>query len=433
VYNLSKIKMPTLHQSNDKLLITASNELIILPFKRPNEGSIRVSVPDSISTSEKTNNSHHNGIKTKNGNITCAKFSKCYEYFAVCDDKKNVTVWRSENWNEFYKQWPLPTRANTISFTNDSEKILIADKSGDVLSFNLKPPSDTYSCLLGHLSMLLDVAISPCGKYIVTCDRDEKIRVSKYPNSYNIQCYCLGHTDFVTNIQVLPNFSDNILLSASGDGSIRIWKYIEGFEVGRRNISKDVELKCTSGVDNGNKSSIDGQKDIEDNENTRPAAYAVKQVKCRPTSSSSATVATIIDRFNGIAMYTLNGDYTLSPLTTITSEAQVWDMKFCSSTNDLITLMNKCNHIQIYSADTKYTESKELFSSESRDFFRGKEDNILSIETLYKKLFDNVEQYTMRKERRLEQKAGNPDTNGTEKHEHDPEVIKRLKLDQNVS
>lgn len=424
--------MPTLHQSNDKLLMTASNELIILPFKRPNEVPIRVSVPDSISTSETTNNSHHNGIKTKNGNITCAKFSKCYEYFAVCDDKKNVTVWRSANWNEFYKQWSLPTRANAICFTNDSDKILIADKSGDVLSFNLKPPSDTYSCLLGHLSMLLDVAISPCGKYIVTCDRDEKIRVSKYPNAYNIQCYCLGHTDFVTNVQVLPNFSDNILLSASGDGSIRIWKYIEGFEVGRRNISKDVELKCISGVDNGNKISIDGQKDIEDNENIRPAAYAVKQVKCIPKSSSSATVAAIIDRFNGIAMYTLNGDYTLTSLTTITLEAQVWDMQFCSSTNDLITLMNKSNHIQIYYADTKYIESKALFSSESRDFLTGKEDNILSIETLYKKLFDNVEQYTMRKEKRLEQKAGNIDTNGTEKHEHDSEVIKRLKLDQNV-
>ena len=87
----------------------------------------------------------------------------------------------------------------------------------------------------------------------------------------------------------------------------------------------------------------------------------------------------LIYRFNGIAMYTLNGDYTLSPLTTITSEAQVWDMKFCSSTNDLITLMNKCNHIQIYSADTKYTESKELFSSESRDFFRGIKTVVLRI------------------------------------------------------
>ena len=100
--------------------------IILRYIGRPNEGSIRLSVPDSISTSETTNNSHHNGIKTKNGKITCAKFSKCYEYFAVCDDKKNVTVWRSENWNEFYKQWSLPTRANAISFTNDSDKILIA-------------------------------------------------------------------------------------------------------------------------------------------------------------------------------------------------------------------------------------------------------------------------------------------------------------------
>ena len=56
-------------------------------------------------------------------------------------------------------------------------------------------------------------------------------------------------------------------------------------------------MKCNSGVDNSNKTSIDGQKDIEDNENIRPAAYAVKQVKCIPKSSSSATVAAIIDRY----------------------------------------------------------------------------------------------------------------------------------------
>ena len=78
-------------------------------------------------------------------------------------------------------------------------------------------------------------------------------------------------------------------------------------------------------------------------------------------------------------MYTLNGDYTLTTLTTITSEAQVWDMQFCSSTNDLITLMNKCNHIQTYSADTKYTESKAHFSSESRDFLAGIEIVVLKI------------------------------------------------------
>ena len=75
------------------------------------------------------------------------------------------------------------------------------------------------------------MVISSCGKYIITCDRDEKIRVSKFPNAYNIACYCLGHTDFVTNLQVVHNFSENILLSASGDGSLRVWKYLEGKEV----------------------------------------------------------------------------------------------------------------------------------------------------------------------------------------------------------
>ena len=106
----------------------------------------------------------------------------------------------------------------------------IIDKSGDVLSFDLTSEKDSYTCILGHLSMLLDVTISPGGEYIITSDRDEKIRVSHYPNAYNIHCYCLGHTDFVTNIQIVPEHND-ILVSASGDGTIRVWKYDEGKEV----------------------------------------------------------------------------------------------------------------------------------------------------------------------------------------------------------
>ena len=78
--------------------------------------------------------------------------------------------------------------------------------------------------------MLLDVTISPGGEYIITSDRDEKIRVSHYPNAYNIHCYCLGHTDFVTSIQIVPEHDDT-LVSASGDGTIRVWKYDEGKEV----------------------------------------------------------------------------------------------------------------------------------------------------------------------------------------------------------
>ena len=97
--------------------------------------------------------------------------------------------------------------------------------------FDLSSSLNSFTCVLGHLSMLLDITMSPCGKFVITCDRDEKIRVSKFPNAYNIHCYCLGHTDFVTSLQVVPHITENLLLSASGDGTLRVWKYLEGVEV----------------------------------------------------------------------------------------------------------------------------------------------------------------------------------------------------------
>ena len=50
-------------------------------------------------------------------------------------------------------------------------------------------------------------------KMVITCERDEKIRVSHFPNGYNINNFCLGHTEFVTCIALV---SDDLLLSGSG-------------------------------------------------------------------------------------------------------------------------------------------------------------------------------------------------------------------------
>ena len=78
-----------------------------------------------------------------------------------------------------------------------------SDKSGDVFQFSVN--QNEGKCLLGHLSMLLDVKLSNCGKFVISTDRDEKIRVSHYPNAYNIHNFCLGHTDFVTSLELLTN------------------------------------------------------------------------------------------------------------------------------------------------------------------------------------------------------------------------------------
>lgn len=38
--------------------------------------------------------------------------------------------------------------------------------------------------------------LSPGGDLLLSADRDEKIRVSQYPKAYNIEAYCLGHTQY---------------------------------------------------------------------------------------------------------------------------------------------------------------------------------------------------------------------------------------------
>lgn len=80
------------------------------------------------------------------------------------------------------------------------------------------------------MSLLLDVALSPDDQYILTADRDEKIRVSLTGAPYNIVSFCLGHREFVSRIFVVPNYPD-LLISASGDCTLRLWEYKSGTEV----------------------------------------------------------------------------------------------------------------------------------------------------------------------------------------------------------
>lgn len=54
--------------------------------------------------------------------------------------------------------------------------------------------------MLGHISMVLDVKLSDNGRFLLSADRDEKLRVSRYPQSFVIHCFCLGHSSFIKSI-----------------------------------------------------------------------------------------------------------------------------------------------------------------------------------------------------------------------------------------
>jgi hypothetical protein len=133
----------------------------------------------------------------------------------------------------------LPKRLAGISFSSDGSCIVAADRIGDVYLLTLPaiPTSEIEAPssidiseddppLLGHFSTVTDVAMT--SGFVATSDRDNRVRVSCFPLAVEIQSMCLGHTDFVTRVCWV---SPTRLLSAGGDGSIRLWSSETGTEL----------------------------------------------------------------------------------------------------------------------------------------------------------------------------------------------------------
>ena len=85
--------------------------------------------------------------------------------------------------------------------------IAIADKFGDVYSLPVLftpieiPAGEEepkHEPKLGHVSVVTDLVLTE-NKEIVTCDRDEHVRVSRWPEGYDIVAFLLGHTRLATS------------------------------------------------------------------------------------------------------------------------------------------------------------------------------------------------------------------------------------------
>ncbi|XP_077611497.1 tRNA (guanine-N(7)-)-methyltransferase non-catalytic subunit WDR4 [Crocuta crocuta] len=126
--------------------------------------------------------------------ILAATFSKSGSYFALTDDSKRLILFRTKPW-QCLSVRTVVRRCTALTFTASEEKLLVADKSGDVYSFSVLEPQGSGKLELGHLSMLLDVAVSPDDRYVLTADRDEKIRVSWAAAPHSIESFCLGHAE----------------------------------------------------------------------------------------------------------------------------------------------------------------------------------------------------------------------------------------------
>lgn len=214
----------------------------------------------------------------------------------------------------------MPKRPSAITMTDNDDTILLADKFGDVYALPLVPPPEeiekvekskstekltvaqlekaerdrlaeakrrrteisldlpfTHTLLLGHVSMLVDIlaitlpadfdGASKDRTYVLTADRDEHIRVSRYPQGFVIEGFCLGHESFVSKL-LIPSWDRSELVSGGGDDYLLRWDWRSGkirqkIEVGSL-ISGVVGGKVAGGKhDHGDAERAGGEKEFK--------------------------------------------------------------------------------------------------------------------------------------------------------------------------
>ncbi|CAG8457074.1 1655_t:CDS:2 [Paraglomus brasilianum] len=148
---------------------------------------------------------------------------------ATSGDNKTLNIWDIEGWT-LRSERTVSKRIISIAFEKSCSSIATADNTGDVYRFLIDVSTEEQNSIkpiLGHVSMVTDMVLSPDNKYVITADRDEHIRVSRYPKGHIIETFCLGHTQFVAKLHIIP-WATDLMMSAGGDDYVALWDYAKG-------------------------------------------------------------------------------------------------------------------------------------------------------------------------------------------------------------
>ncbi|ORX38234.1 WD40-repeat-containing domain protein [Kockovaella imperatae] len=170
------------------------------------------------------------------------------KHIAALTEAKQLLVFASESL-EVLSRRSISKRGAHLSFGPKGD-IILTDKVGDVYRYPLVPrvihederpgnglltsdPSRNVDAdlLLGHVSLISMHLLSEDGKHIITADRDEHIRVSRFPQSFVIERYLFGSEKFVSAL-CIPSSQPSWLISGGGESVLRTWDWTNGNQLG---------------------------------------------------------------------------------------------------------------------------------------------------------------------------------------------------------
>ena len=237
--------MKQLLHSTEHHVIAALNEeaVVALLSSTDEDGKARVVV--GLNPSKETG-----GGDVSGGNPVLAVVSSLSEddkslTCAVSRQDKTLTIYSirlttlggSSNNVDPIAVYKTPKQVGTLAFASVSsdtttlEIIVAGDFEGNVMAYPVEAGGSGVSrLLLGHTaSMLTGLRIvyssTDNTTRILTSDRDEKIRVSSFPGTFVVEGYLLGHTEYVSSLDVSKNEACPLCVTCGGDGTIRLWDY----------------------------------------------------------------------------------------------------------------------------------------------------------------------------------------------------------------
>ncbi|WOO77299.1 tRNA (guanine-N(7)-)-methyltransferase non-catalytic subunit TRM82 [Vanrija pseudolonga] len=234
---------PSAVASTSRHLVVASGSTLHLVSS---DNAVVNAAPDAEAATTKTNTS---------GLVRRLAISPDNTVVVSAGDDKTLRVWDIEGGLKLRSTRNMIKRVADLSFDHDGA-ILVTDKVGDVFRYPVEPrdvdkrpqgfsltsdpslnPDADY--LLGHVSVVSQHALTPDGKHLITADRDEHIRVSRYPLTYVIDRYLFGSEGFVSAIHV-PAGHPTLLVSGGGEPTLQIWDWAAGKLLSRVDVLASV-------------------------------------------------------------------------------------------------------------------------------------------------------------------------------------------------